>query len=231
MSAKEFRRGLQAGASVAIGYLPAGAAFGILARAEGLAIADVLGFSAIVFAGASQFMAVGLIAAGVPSLQIVLATLLLNFRHFLMGASLSTRLADGPRLRRALLAHWVTDETFAVASASQGAISHAYFAGLGLISWSSWISGSAAGYLVGTYIPRTVQEAMAVALYALFGALIVPYLRQGPVFVALAASAAVLHTLLRSVIGMPGGWAFVVAMVTPAAVWALAGGRRVGARE
>ena len=217
---RRFAHGLAAALPVMIGYVPAGTAFGLLAKSNLLTLADTLGFSAIVFAGASQFMAIGLMQAGTPLLQIVMATFLLNFRHFLMSASLADRTRGGVRWRNALIAYWITDETFAVASAERRTLSPSYLAGLGMVAWLSWITGSTAGYLAGSFIPQRLQESMAVALYALFAALLVPLLKRRIAFIYLAVAAGLLHTAL-SWAGLSGGWAFVVAIVAPAAAGAV----------
>ena len=76
-----FSDGVKAALPVIIGYLPAGITFGILARDAGIYLADVIGFSGIVFAGASQYMAVNLLSSGATYVEIVIATFLLNFRQ------------------------------------------------------------------------------------------------------------------------------------------------------
>ncbi len=64
-----FASGIRAGIPVLVGYIPAGITFGILAAESGTLLADTLGFSGLVFAGASQFMAVNLIASGDPRIR------------------------------------------------------------------------------------------------------------------------------------------------------------------
>ena len=93
----ELLRGLRAAVPIAIGYVPIAIAFGILARQAGLRAGEALGMSAIVYAGASQFASLSLIAGNSSPLAIALATLVLNFRHFLMSASLVQRLPRAPR--------------------------------------------------------------------------------------------------------------------------------------
>ena len=59
-----FSDGIRAAIPVMVGYLPAGVTFGILARGVEVNVADVIGFSGIVFAGASQYMAINLLSTG-----------------------------------------------------------------------------------------------------------------------------------------------------------------------
>src|SRR5210317_1649027 len=98
-----FSDGVRAAIPVMVGYLPAGMTFGILAQDLPVHIGDLIGFSGVVFAGASQYMAINLIRTGVTYVEIIVATFLLNFRHFLMSASLSQRI-DTQSERRGRLA-------------------------------------------------------------------------------------------------------------------------------
>ena len=81
-------RGVRAGVPVAVGYVPMAVAFGVLAAQTGLSFSQAAAMSVFVYAGASQFAALGLLSAGASALSIVLATLVLNFRHFLMSMAL-----------------------------------------------------------------------------------------------------------------------------------------------
>ena len=73
-----------------------------------------MAMSVIVFAGSAQFAAVGSIASGVAWPGIVLLTALLNARHLLYSAALAPWLRDRPPWKRALMAHLLTDEAFAL---------------------------------------------------------------------------------------------------------------------
>ena len=112
----ELLRGARAAIPIAVGYVPVAIAFGILARQAGFSALQSLGMSAIVYAGASQFASLPLVAGGASPVAIALATLVLNFRHFLMSASLVQKL---PTRAPAGLGLGVTDETFVVAMAEE----------------------------------------------------------------------------------------------------------------
>src|SRR5690625_7399291 len=87
-----FHQGVYAGLPVAIGYIPIAIAYGALGVASGLTWWHTLLMSFLVFAGAAQFMAVGMLAAGAGAVQIIIATFVLNFRHLIMSLSLFDRL-------------------------------------------------------------------------------------------------------------------------------------------
>ena len=213
-----FWDGVRSAVPIIIGFLPAGMTFGILAAETQLNLLDVMGFSGIVFAGASQYMALTLLQAGIPVYQIILATFLLNFRHFLMSSSLASRTQTSRALFRFPLAFGITDETFAIASAQKGTISAPYLFGLNTTAWITWQAGSVSGYIAGGYLPDRLEAAMGVALYALFAALLIPRIRIKPVLGFAVAGSGVLHMLLRQLPGLNRGWAFVVAIVVTAGI-------------
>jgi len=70
-----------------------GTIFGFTARQGGLSLLEAAAFSAILFAGASEFAAVGLVAVGAPWASIVLVVWLLNARHLLYAASIAPHAA------------------------------------------------------------------------------------------------------------------------------------------
>lgn len=108
--------------------------------------------SVIVFAGAAQFAAVGYIASGLAWPGIILLTALLNARHLLYSAALGPWLRPVPFARRAVAAHLLTDEAFA--------LTIAHFRRLGrLDEWGYWI-----GAIVSTFIPWNVATLAGVVL-------------------------------------------------------------------
>ena len=117
-----FGDGVQAAIPIVLGYLPVGMAFGVLARRAGLSPSEAVLMSLVVYAGASQFLAVEMLSQGLLGLPVVLATFFINLRHLLMSSTLAPRL-QGVRLPLlGLLAGQLTDESFAVAAADLGRI-------------------------------------------------------------------------------------------------------------
>ncbi len=91
-----------------------GVVFGLAAEKAGYSIVEAIAMSTVVFAGASQFAAVGLVVAATPWPAIVLVTALLNARHALYSAALAPWLRGVSRRERAAMAHVLTDEAFAL---------------------------------------------------------------------------------------------------------------------
>jgi len=142
----DIKEGLVTGFPIVIGYVPIAMAFGILAKATGITMMDSFLFSALVYAGASQFMALNLLNAGVGIGEIIVATLLMNFRHFLMSASLSTKMRNREKKWIPLIAFGVTDETFSVASFKKQMIDKEFILPLQAVAYFSWIGGTFLGY-------------------------------------------------------------------------------------
>jgi predicted branched-subunit amino acid permease len=72
-----------------IGYLPVAVMFGISTRTAGLGVAEALAMSIFIFAGASQFALVGMLASCVSLPGALIATVGLNLRHLFYGPALA----------------------------------------------------------------------------------------------------------------------------------------------
>jgi 4-azaleucine resistance transporter AzlC len=165
---------------IVLGYVPIGAAFGILAQKAGLSTTNTLLMSLIVYAGSSQLIAVGLFAAGTPALSIILTTFVVNLRHMLMSAAMSPFLQRWRKPELAGFAYELTDETFAVHSArfaSAGAHKAEAFA-TNLTAQVSWILGSWLGVMAGQIIGDPRPFALDHALPAMFVALLVMQIKD-----------------------------------------------------
>ena len=92
--------------------------YGLTARTVGhFSPIEAMAMSLIAFGGAAQFAAIGFVASGLAWSAIVLLTLLLNLRHALYSAALAPWFRGRSLLERAVAAHLLTDESFALAIA------------------------------------------------------------------------------------------------------------------
>lgn len=225
----EVLRGVRAGLPVAVGYLPMAMAFGVLATQTGLHFLQAAAMSLFVYAGASQFASLGLLAGGASALAIVLATLVLNFRHFLMSVALSRRI---PLERRPGRAAWaaplalgfgITDETFVVASLNES-LTPPFFMGLALTAYLAWLSGTLIGAGFSSLIPAVIARGMGVALYAMFIAILIPGVKRTWINGLVAAAGACLAWGASfAVPGLPPGWRIVIAILAASAIGAAVG--------
>lgn len=206
-----FVHGLSDGLSIAIGYMPIALTFGLLAKNTGISLAHTVGMSLFVFAGASQFMALGLIGIGTGVVEIVFSTFIVNIRHLLMSMSLNEKTLPESRLKKGIYAFGITDEVFAVASTRNGDVGSRYLYGVALMAYLSWVLNSGIGYIVGSALPASVQGGMGIALYAMFIGLLVPTAKKSVKALLLAVLAGGLNFLFSKF--FPAGWAIVAATV------------------
>ena len=226
---KNLTAGLTASIPIASGYIPVAITFGLIARSADLTTIDALAASLLVFAGAAQFLAVGMYGAGLPALQIVVAGFLLNLRHLLMSSVIARHLPRRSILVRSALAFGITDEVFGVASwrsADGGTLEPAFLAGLEIGAYSAWTLGTVAGAALGDVLPAGLRIAMGLALYALFSSLLAGQIRAARSHgrnrvvrvVVAAAVAIVINTVLRGPFSLGPGGAFPFAMIGGALV-------------
>ena len=214
----EFLSGVRVQLPLLLGVAPFGLAYGAYAIESGLSAELTQAMSAIVFAGASQFIGVQLIATGVPGVMIVLATLLVNLRHLLYSASLAPHAEHLGAPWRWLFAYLLTDETYATSMSryrlgDDAPHKHWYFFGAGFALWATWQLTTSLGIFVGAAVPASWSLDFALPLT--FLALLMPVLTSRPALAAAAVAGAV------AVVGFD--WPYGVALVA-ATVAGLAAG-------
>jgi 4-azaleucine resistance transporter AzlC len=207
------KEGIAKGTPILLGYLPIAVAFGILCRTAGISFIDGLFFSALVFAGASQFIALNLISVGVGFGEIILTTLLVNFRHFLMSASLAAKLDNNMKKWFPIVAFGVTDEVFSVVSFQEGELTKEFIISLQVVAYSAWVGGTVLGYLVGEIMPEILRDSMGIALYAMFAAILIPEIKKSRKILILAALSGAVNSMLNCLQILPQGWNIILSIV------------------
>lgn len=172
-----------------------GLVYGLSARAAGFSPLEAGAMSVFVFAGASQFVAVGYVLGGFSWIGIVFLTAFINARHFLYGAALAPYLAGVPRVQRALMAHVLTDEAFALAIAHFRRIGRAdvrgYWLGAILSTFIPWNIATLVGVLIGGSIPDPTLLGLDVIFPAAMGGLAVGLITGRRELVAAIAGAVI----------------------------------------
>lgn len=203
----------KAGIPVLLGYTSIGFAFGLVLVGSGLPWWLSPLMALVVYAGAAQFMGVGMLAAGAGVPEIALLTLLLNARHAVYGLSVLDRYR-GAGLRKLYLIFGLTDETYGLVTTiapPEGADRGRFYFALTMLNQFWWLSGCTAGALVGRALPFDTSG-LEFAMTALFVVLLVEQtivIRRPEPYV-LAAIAAVCTYL---VIG-PGNFIVVATLLT-----------------
>ncbi|MFF0146080.1 4-azaleucine resistance transporter AzlC [Amycolatopsis sulphurea] len=155
-----------------------GVSYGAITVSSGFPLWAPMVLSLLVFAGASQFMFVGIVASGGNPLAAVAAGLLVNARHVPFGFAVGDVFGRG-RLARAVGSHLMIDESVAFALAQRDADRRraAYWAcGIGL--FACWNVGVVVGAFAGTAIHDTDAFGLDAAFPAVLLALVLPSLRE-----------------------------------------------------
>jgi 4-azaleucine resistance transporter AzlC len=172
-----------------------GISFGVLSVAAGLSVAQTCAMSLLVFTGASQFAAVGVLGAGGSTAAAVAPALLLAGRNALYGLSLVPVLR-GRLGARAVQSQLIIDETTAMArSQAEPAAAQFAFLATGVSVFLCWNVGTALGAVAGTGLANPASLGLDAMFPAAFLALLAPQLRR-PGAPAAAIAGAVIATVL-----------------------------------
>jgi len=176
---------------VSLAVAPTGVTFGVVADAAGFDLARIVVMSALVFTGASQFAAVGVINDGGSGGAAVGSALLLAARNALYGPVMRRALPTSMPARLGA-AQFVIDETTALSTAQtnrRDATGAFWFSGI--ILWLVWNACSVAGALLGAVLGNPETWGLDAAFPAILVALLAPHLRTTAGRIAALAAAAV----------------------------------------
>ncbi len=178
-------------AAVALGAAVTGASFGAISVGSGLPWWMPVLMSVVIFAGGSQFMAVGIVAAGGSPAAAVLAGLVLNARHLPFGLAIGDVLGNG-WLARIVGSHLLIDEStaFAMAQKDPAKARAAYWA-CGVSLYFCWNAGVLLGALAGQAIGDPMTFGLDAAFPAALLALTLPALKDSATRNAALAGAAI----------------------------------------
>lgn len=169
------KHGLKDGLPIGLGYLSVSFAFGVQACILGVPAFMSLFISMTNLTSAGQLAGLTIIASIGTILEMILTQLVINSRYFLMGVSLSQKLGKEFGVSdRFFFSAFITDEIFAVAVSKPTELNKKYFLGLVILPYFGWSLGTILGALIGDVLPSQITNALGVALYAMFIAIIVP---------------------------------------------------------
>lgn len=221
---KDYKRGLLDGLPIALGYLSVSFAFGISAARVGLSTLQAVLISMLNVTSAGQLAGLNLMAAGAGLTELALTQLTINLRYALMSLSLSQKLDGSMTLpHRLLLSFCNTDEVFAVASRQKGTVGKAYLYGLTNGPFLGWTLGTLLGAVAGNILPSFVSDALGIAIYGMFIAIILPPFRrdrQVRAVILLAAGLSCLLTLAPVFSFLSDGFRIILCAVSASCVGA-----------
>lgn len=210
--AQSFRAGFLQALPFLLVLVPFALLFGVVATAAGLDILQVMGFSVLVLAGASQFTALQLMTDHAPVLIVLASALAINLRMAMYSASMTPWIGAAPAWQRALVAYVLIDQTYGLAMQRferrpELPLPHrmAYLAGATPVLCLPWIGFTYVGATAGSLIPADWPLDFAVPIT--FLAMIAPMLRTRA-HVA-AAVTAIIAALALS--GLPTGTGVLIA--------------------
>ena len=186
MSSSSTRKAFAEGAWEAIPFLliviPFGLLFGIAATEAGLDFTQLFAFSALVFAGASQFAALQQMSEAAPTLVVVLTGLAVNLRMAIYSAALVPHFGTAPLWKRAIVAYLCVDQSYAMtvvrferAPELDAPARFAYFIGAAIPVATVWFTSTWIGAVAGARIPP--EYGIDFALPLAFIAMVAPMLR------------------------------------------------------
>lgn len=222
MKINEIKDGIKDGVPIALGYFSVSVAFGVSAVGAGVPWWGSSLISLTNLTSAGQKAGVDVMAVGGSILLIVLTTLIINMRYFLMGVSMSQKVSEKmPMWQRLLVAFGITDEIYAVSMGKKNDLTAPYMAGLIIPPIFGWTGGTLLGSVATNFMPQILAEAMGIALYGMFIAVIVPPSKQNKkVFatVLMAICLSVMFTYLPYINKLETGWAVIIITIVVSSI-------------
>jgi 4-azaleucine resistance transporter AzlC len=216
---RALRRGVLATLPLAPGVVAFGLLYGVMARQLGFEPWEAVAMSVMVHAGSAQFVVLEMWSTASAG-AIIVTTLVVNLRHLLLGASIAPYLRDLSWRWKALLALWMSDESYALAitayEAGHGSAWYFLGANLGIVLlW--WVSGWV-GALLGAAGPDPSAYGLELVFPLAFLGLVMSFFKDR-VHVAVAVLAGLLALVCAQT--LPGKWYVIVAglAASAAGVW------------
>lgn len=188
-SATQWSEGFKKSLPVAMGYLPAGIAFGVLAQVAGVPIWATIMLSIVLYAGAAQYACLPMLSAGLPIGNIATNIAAINLRHVFYGVPLLNYLPTH-KLAKTYCLFALTDETFSVMTSLPAESRQALILPISLFNQSWWVLATAIGIMIGSALNDLVPH-LDFALVCLFAILAYEQLqtikRYFPIGIAISA--------------------------------------------
>lgn len=215
-----YKRGLIDGISVALGYFAVSFTLGINASNIGIKWYQSALMSALNYTSAGQAAALDIMGDGGTVWELMASTGVINLRYLLMSAALAVKLSpDTGSGKRMLLAMGVTDEIFGLASGREYPLNPMYNVGAMSVACPGWVLGTALGGLMGEILPSAITEALSLALYAMFIAIIIPPARENRV-IAVAVVISMLLSLAFEKLSVSSGMKVIIITILVSSVFA-----------
>lgn len=198
----DFRRGFHAGLPIGMGYFSVSLSFGILAVSYGFLWWQALLVSMLCVTSAGQFAGIGIMCTPGQYIAMLVSQLTINVRYSMMSISLSQKVDSSiGKLWRWILGFFITDEIFAVAAAERR-LCRSFFLGLTVLPYTGWALGTLCGALMGNILPGRLMNALCIALYGMFVAIVTPVAKKERPVLTVVLFAAVVSCLFAWLPGL-----------------------------
>ena len=147
LQSTQWAEGFKKSIPVAMGYLPAGIAFGVLAQVAGIPIWATIMLSVILYAGAAQYACLPMLSAGLPIGSIATNIAAINLRHVFYAMPLLQTMPK-QKLAKTYCLFALTDETFSVMTSLPIVERRALILPISLFNQSWWVLASTIGVLI-----------------------------------------------------------------------------------
>jgi len=225
MKKEEFLQGIRHGIPICLGYFSVSFAFGMTAVIQGLPLWAAVLISLTNLTSAGQFAGLNLIVNGGSAVELIMTTLVINIRYFLMSLSISQKVEEKMTMKqRFAISFGITDEIFAVGMQYPKALSAAYMAGLICTPVLGWTLGTLCGGAITSLMPKSLTNALGIALYGMFIAIIVPPARKSIAVLFTILTAALMSGVISfvSVFSfLRGGWGIIIITIIVSVMAAL----------
>lgn len=220
-----FVRGMRDGIPICLGYFAVSFALGIAGRGVGMNVVQAFVMSLTMVASAGQFAAITLIGAGAGIIEMITTTVVVNLRYLLMSCSLTQKLSPETKLlHRLALSYCMTDEIFGLSISVDGFLRPVYTYGITVISVSGWCLGTVLGVVAGNILPALVTNALGVAMYGMFLAIIIPPAKENHflgALVAVSMAASGLFSILPYLRAISSGFRVIILTILIAGIAAV----------
>ncbi len=196
---KDFLRGLKLGVPIGLGYLSVSFTFGIMAVSYGFYWYQAVLISMLTLTSAGQLAGIQVMVNPGQYITMLISQLTINVRYSFMSVSLTQTVSKNFRgIKRWLLGFFMTDEIFAVASQEKDT-SAKLFLGLSTAPWIGWTLGTLFGSLIGNVLPPIVMNALCIAIYGMFLAIVIPPAKKSKPIVIVIVIAVFISCILHYV--------------------------------
>lgn len=219
-----FLLGMKKGIPIALGYFAVSFSFGVMAS-KGITPLMATIISATNLTSSGQYAGVQLMFQNASYFEIALTVFLINLRYALMSISLTQRLDSSMNIgKKLIIGFGITDEVYALSITSPHKLTFKYMLGLISLPFVGWVSGTAVGAFGAQFFNQDLLDAMGIALYAMFIAIIIPDAKRSKpilvvILIATAISSIFFYVPFVKEIGL--GFKIIIATVISALIGAI----------